>query len=53
MESVKEIFVALMILFGGAYAAEKVLTHVKQMAIEQIQRGLPPLSNYTKKLTRQ
>lgn len=52
MESVKEIFVALMILFSGGYVAEKVHTNVKQVAIEQIQKGLPPLSNYSQKLTR-
>ncbi len=52
MESVKEIFIALTILFGGGYAAEKVHVYVKQMAIKQIQKGLPPLSNYTQKLTR-
>lgn len=52
MESVKEIFIALAILFGSGYAAEKVHFYVKQMAIKQIQKGLPPLSNYTQKLTR-
>ncbi len=52
MESVKEIFVALMILFSGGYAAEKMHTYVKQLAIERIQKGLPPLSTYTQKLTR-
>ena len=52
MESVKEIFVALTILFGSGYAAEKVHVYVKQMAIKQIQKGLPPLSVYTQKLTR-
>jgi hypothetical protein len=52
MESVKEIFVALTILFGIGYAAEKVHFYVKQMAIKQIQKGLPPLSTYTQKLTR-
>lgn len=52
MESVKEIFVALMILFGGGYAAEKVHNYVKQTAVKQIQKGLPPLSNYSKKLIR-
>lgn len=52
MESVKEIFVALTILFGSGYAAEKIHVYVKQMAIKQIQKGLPPLSTYTQKLTR-
>ena len=52
MESVKEIFVALTILFGGGYAAEKVHVYVKQMAVKQIQKGLTPLSTYTQKLTR-
>jgi hypothetical protein len=36
MESVKEIFVALTILLGSGYAAEKVHVYVKQMAIKQI-----------------
>lgn len=52
MESVKEIFVALMILLGGGYATEKVHNYVKQTAIKQIQKGLPPLSNYSQKLSR-
>lgn len=52
MESVKEIFVALTILFGCGYAAEKVHAYVKHAAIEQIQKGLPSLSDYTRKLTR-
>ncbi|MBK7889565.1 MAG: hypothetical protein IPJ84_01570 [Bdellovibrionales bacterium] len=52
MESVKEIFVALTILFGSGYAAEKVHVYVKQAAIKQIQKGLPHLSDYTRKLTR-
>ena len=52
MESVKEIFIALTILFGSGYAAEKVYVYVKRVSIQQIQKGLPPLSNYTKKLTR-
>ena len=52
MESVREIFVALTILFSGGYAAEKVHTYVKQMAIKQIQKGLPPLSAITQKLSR-
>lgn len=50
MESVKEIFIALMILLGGSFAAEKMHSYVKQTAIIQIQKGLPPLSNYTQKL---
>ncbi len=52
MESVKEIFVALMILFGGGYAAEKVHNYVKQTTIKQIQKGLPPLSSFSQNLTR-
>ncbi len=52
MESVKEIFVALMILFGAGYAAEKVHREVKIMAIKQIQKGQPSLSNFSRKLTR-
>ncbi len=52
MESVKEIFVALTIIFSGGYAVEKVHTYAKQMAIKQIQKGLTPLSVYTQKLTR-
>ena len=52
MESVKEIIIALTILFGSGYAAEKVHAYVKQMAVKQIQKGLPALSAYTQKLTR-
>jgi hypothetical protein len=52
MESVKEIFVALTILFGSGYAAEKVHEYVKQATIKQIQKGLPHLSDYTRKLIR-
>lgn len=52
MESVKEIFVALMILLGGGYATEKVHNYVKQMTIKQIQKGFPSLFDYSKKLTR-
>lgn len=52
MESVKEIFVALMILLGGGYATEKVHNYIKQTAIKQIQKGLPSLSNYSQKLSR-
>lgn len=50
MDSVKEIFIALMILFGGGYAAEKIHTYVKQTAVKQIQQEPPPLTNYSKKL---
>ncbi len=52
MESVKEIFVALTILFGFGYGAEKVYVYVKKVSLQQVQKGLPPLSDYTKKLTR-
>jgi hypothetical protein len=52
MESVKEIFVALMILFGGGYATEKVHNYVKQATIKQIQKGISPLSSFSKNLTR-
>jgi hypothetical protein len=52
MESVKEIFIALMILLGGGYAAEKVHNYVKQTTIKQIQKGLPPLSSFSQNLTR-
>ena len=52
MESVKEIFVALMILFGSGYAAEKVHQEVKSMAIKQIQKGHPSLSKFSRTLTR-
>jgi hypothetical protein len=52
MDSVKEIFVALTILFSAGYAAEKVHIEVKRMALKQVQKGLPPLSEFSRKLTR-
>ena len=52
MESVKEIFVALMILFGAGDAVEKLHQEVKIMALKQIQKGHPSLSNFSRKLTR-
>jgi len=52
MESVKEIFIALMILLGGGCTIKKKNNYVKQTAIKQIQKGLSPLSNYSQKLSR-
>ena len=52
MDSVKEIFMALMILFGSGYVAEKVHREMKIMAIKQIKKGHPSLSNFSRKLTR-
>ena len=50
MDSVKEIFVALMILFGGGYVAEKVHNYAKKTVVIQIQKGLSPLSHFTHNL---
>ncbi len=52
MESVKEIFLALMILFGSGYVAEKIHREVKIMVLKQIQKGHSSLSDYSRKLTR-
>lgn len=50
MDSVKEIFLALMILFGGGQITKKVHDYFKQMAVIQIQTGLPSMSHFTHNL---
>lgn len=51
MESVKEIFLAVMILVGGGFSVVKIHNHVKQLAVEKVQKGLPKTSRFTEKLT--
>ena len=50
MNSVRGIFVALSIVFGGGYALDKIYVAAKSAAVERIQRGMPHLSEFTNRL---
>lgn len=51
MNAVNGIFIALSLIFGGGYALNKIYVSTKKAAVERIQRGAPPLSAFTNRLT--
>ena len=51
MNVVSGIFVALSLIFGGGYALNKIYVATRTAAVERIQRGMPPLSRFTSRLT--
>ena len=51
MNAVSSIFVAIMLVFGGGYALDKIYVTVKRAAVERIQRGQPSLEQFTNRLT--
>ncbi len=51
MNAVSGIFVAVALIFGGGYALDKIYVTVKGAVVERIQRGMPPLSQFTNQLT--
>ncbi len=51
MNAISGIFVALSLIFGGGYALNKIYVATKTAAVERIQRGMPPLSRFTNRLT--
>ena len=51
MDSVKEIFLAVLILTGGGFVVDKIHTHVKQLAVQKAQKGLPKITRFTEKMT--
>lgn len=51
MSSVSNIFVALAFIFGGGYALDKIYVTVRTAALQEIHRGMPPLSEFTNRLT--
>ncbi len=51
MNAISGIFMALSLVFGGGYALNKIYITTKRAAVERIQRGMPPLSRFTNRLT--
>jgi hypothetical protein len=51
MESVKEIFLALIILTSSGVALEKIHNRIRFMALEKAHQGLVPMTHFTSKLT--
>jgi hypothetical protein len=51
MNAISGIFVALAMVFGGGYALHEIYIVTKTAAVERIQRGMPPLSRFTNRLT--
>ena len=51
MNAISGIFIALSLVFGGGYALNKIYVITKRTAVERIQRGMPPLSRFTNRLT--
>lgn len=51
MNAVSGIFVALVLVFGGGYALDKIYVTVKKRAVEHVQGGTPSLSRFTNQLT--
>ena len=51
MNAVGGIFTALVLVFGGGYAVDRIYVTVRKAAIERIQRGQPHLSDFTNRLT--
>jgi len=51
MNSVSGIFVAISLIFGGGYAADKIYMAVKRTAIQQVHAGMPSLSAFTNRMT--
>lgn len=51
MNAVSGIFIALSLILSGGYILNKIYVATQLAAIERIQRGMPPLSRFTNRLT--
>lgn len=50
MKAVAEIVAAIILLASGGYLAPKAVENFKKEAIMKVDKGLPPLQDFTQKL---
>ncbi len=50
MKAVVEIVAAVILLVSGSYIAPKAIAEFKKETLKKVDKGLPPLSIFTKKL---
>lgn len=50
MKAVAEIVAAIILLASSGYLAPKAVESFKKEALTKVNKGLPPLQNYTKQL---
>ena len=51
MNTVSGIFLAVALIFGGGYALDKIYLTIKMAAVERIQRGMPSLEKFNRRMT--
>ena len=52
MKTVVEIVTAIILLVSGGYLAPKAVESFKKETLLKIQKGLPPLENFSQKLSK-